>query len=400
MPPAPPDAASAESPPIGTSALQAAASAFRERFSSEPEVTILAPGRVNLIGEHVDYNDGFVLPMAIERHVVIAARRIAEPVVTLVSTSLPSEARIPLDHPLRPAEPGWANYPRGVLAGFQERLIPLPGFEAVIAADLPPGGGLSSSAALEVATCRLVESLCGTTLSDLDCIHLCQKAEHAFAGVPCGIMDQFIVTSARRDHALLLDCKSLEYKHIPLDGEQVSILITHSGVAHELGRGEYAKRRADCERAARHLGVPSLRAADMAQLEAAAPRLDELALRRARHVIGEILRAPEFAECLKGNAWEAAGQLMYASHASLKEDYEVSCRELDELVDIARSLGPERGVFGSRLTGAGFGGCTVTLVRTDAADAVRRDLVDAYRQRTGIVAQSFVSLPAAGARRI
>jgi len=400
MSPALPDAPLTESTDFAPSLIREVHNDFRGRLDADPEVMILAPGRVNLIGEHVDYNDGFVMPMAIQRHVIIAARRVDEPTATLVSMNQRHEARIALNEPISPTEAAWTNYPRGVLAGFQQLGVTIPGFQAVIAANLPLGGGLSSSAALEVATCRLLEALTDHPLPDLDCIRLCQKAEHNFAGVPCGIMDQFIVTSAQRDHVLLLDCQSLEAQQIPLASDQVGILITHSGVAHELGKGEYAKRRSDCQRAAQSLGVASLRAVTPAQLEAAQPRLDPLAQRRARHVIREIQRTTDFAECLQQADWPSAGALMYASHASLKDDYEVSCAELDTLVEIARNLGPERGVFGSRLTGAGFGGCTVTLVRTEEAEAVRANLVDAYERQTGIRAQSFLTLPAAGGRRL
>jgi len=185
-----------------------------------------------------------------------------------------------------------------------------------------------------------------------------------------------------------------------LASDEVAVIITHCGVAHELGKGEYARRRADCERAARELGVPTLRAANAAQLEPAAPRLDPLALRRARHVIHEIDRTRQFAECLAGRVWVTAGSLMYGSHASLREDYEVSCTELDALVAIAEALGESRGVYGARLTGAGFGGCTITLVRRGEAESVRDELVATYRASSGVAAQSFISPPVAGARRI
>jgi galactokinase len=365
-----------------------------------PEIVVLAPGRVNLIGEHVDYNDGFVLPMAINRQVVLAGNLTGDRTATLFSAAQDQVVRIPLDDPPERGEPSWANYVRGVIAGFHERGLPVPGFAAAIEADLPLGGGLSSSAALEVATCRFLEALTGQALAELDVIRLCQRAEHVFARVPCGIMDQYIVTAARRDHALLLDCQSLEARHVPLPSHEVALVITHCGTAHELGKGEYARRRADCERAARALGIASLRAATASDLASQATRLDALALRRARHVIDEIDRTRRFAESLVRADWAAAGELMYASHASLRDDYEVSCAELDALVDIARELGRPRGVYGARLTGAGFGGCTVTLVQPSEARSVRDRLVTEYHARTGIAAQCFLSPPAAGARRL
>jgi galactokinase len=358
----------------------------------------VAPGRVNLIGEHVDYNDGWVLPMAIERHVVVAGGTAAPGMATIYSRAQDEEVKIPVGERLSRGIPHWANYIRGVLAGWQGRGALVPGFEAVVHSDLPLGGGLSSSAALEVATCRFLEGLIHQRLPDLDCIRLCQRAEHEFAGVPCGIMDQFVVTCARRDHALLLDCQSIEARHVPMTADEVSILITHSGVAHELGKGEYAKRRADCQRAARTLGVPSLRSTTPDQLEASVMHLDPVAHRRARHVITENHRTLEFARALERRDWGRAGELMYLSHDSLREDYEVSCQELDNLVAIARDLGEEQGVYGARLTGGGFGGCTVALVRSDRAEAVRLAMLEAYRRGTGINADSFISPAAAGAR--
>ena len=380
--------------------LEVAAQNAHHQFGVSPEIAVLAPGRVNLIGEHVDYNAGFVLPMAINRQVLIAGGPAQDRVARLYSAAQNQIVCVPLDTPLTPGEPAWANYPRGVIAGFQERGIRVPGFWAVIEADLPQGGGLSSSAALEVGTCRFLEALTGESLADLDCIQLCQRAEHAFAGVPCGIMDQYIVTAAQEDHALLLDCQTLEARQVPLPSDEVAIIITHCGVAHELGKGEYARRRADCERAAQQLGVSSLRAATPAQLEAAASRLDPLARRRARHVVQEIDRTQQFADCLTRRDWPAAGSLMYASHHSLRDDYEVSCAELDALVTIARGLGESWGVYGARLTGAGFGGCTITLVRHSEAEPIRNQLVATYRLKSGIAAQSFISRPVAGARRI
>jgi solute:Na+ symporter, SSS family len=253
---------------------QEATAAFRGRFGVPPTLWVAAPGRVNLIGEHVDYNDGFVMPMAIERHVLIAAAPTPEPLAAFHSTAQNEAATIPLAARLTPGQPAWANYPRGVIAGFQSLAQPLHGFAALVHGDLPLGGGLSSSAALEVATCRLLEALNQRELTDLERIRLCQQAEHEFAGVPCGIMDQFIVTTARADHALLLDCQSLVAQHVPLASDQVAFLITHCGVAHELARGEYAHRRASCQLVARSLGLSSLRLATPDQLEAARPLLD------------------------------------------------------------------------------------------------------------------------------
>jgi galactokinase len=361
---------------------------------------VAAPGRVNLIGEHVDYNDGFVLPMAIERHVVIAAASAGSPAARFHSVARDETVEIPCRGPIRPAVPAWANYLRGVMAGFARR-HPLPtGLEALILADLPPGGGLSSSAALEVATCLLLETATGHTIGEEDRIRLCQQAEHEFAGVPCGIMDQFAVTRARADHLMLLDCRSLAVRFVPFTDPDVTILIIHSGVVHELGKGEYARRRVECDRAAQVLGLPSLRDARLEQVVQAGSQLTATEVKRALHVTTEIERTPQFAAAVETRDWRRAGQLMYASHASLRHDYEVSCAELDALVEIAQQLGEANGVYGSRLTGGGFGGCTVSLVRTSAVGEVRRVISEAYHRRTGIQPGVFVSRPAQGAMRM
>ena len=359
-----------------------------------------APGRVNVIGEHTDYNDGFVLPMAIERYTVIAAapgKKAGH--VTLHSSEKDGKAlAIDLGRPMKPFAKGtWANYPAGVIAGFLARGVSFPGFDALIHSTVPLGGGLSSSAALEVATATLLETITGRTLDPVDKALLCQQAEYQYAGVPCGIMDQFISVMGKKDHLLLLDCRSRKTELVPMRDPSVSLLIVNTNVKHELGSGQYAKRRAQCEAAAKILGLTSLRDATAAALLKAKDRMEEVVFRRARHVIGEIERTPKAAGLLGASDWSAAGQLMYASHASLRDDYEVSCAELDVVVEIAGAIGETGGVFGCRMTGGGFGGCAVALVKTDAVDAISRKIGADYRQKTGIEATLFVSRPAAGA---
>jgi galactokinase len=227
---------------------------------------------------------------------------------------------------------------------------------------------------------------------------LCQKAEHTFAGVPCGIMDQFIAAMGRRGHALLLDCASRATRLVPLADPSVCVLIANTNRKHELVGGEYAQRRAQCEKAAKALGVPSLRHARVEQLSSAAASLDPLSLRRARHVIGEITRTTQAAQMMTRQRWDAVGQLMYESHASLRDDFQVSTPELDLMVELARGLGLAGGVYGSRMTGGGFGGCTVTLVQSHQLDAVRGHLQSEYQRRTGIEPTLFATSPAEGAR--
>ena len=373
---------------------------FEGAFGRPPRWLAAAPGRVNLIGEHTDYNDGFVLPMAIERYTVLAAAPAAKGRNTLQFRSTQGEgtAVVDLGQPLKPAPKGaWFNYPLGVVAGFLRRGAKLAEFDALIHSTVPLGGGLSSSAALEVSTATLLEAVTGQRLDPVDKALLCQKAEHEYAGMPCGIMDQFISVMGRRDHLLLLDCRSRVPELVPMTDPSVEVLIVNTNVKHELTGGGYAKRRAQCEAAALALGVPSLRDATAAMLEGARGKLDPLVWRRACHVIGEIDRTLRAAQGIRASDWPAVGQLMYASHCSLRDNYEVSCPELDAVVDIARGLGLQGGVIGCRMTGGGFGGCAVALVRANATNSIADTISAQYEKRTGIKPSLFVSRPAAGA---
>lgn len=372
---------------------------FERVYGHAPKWIAAAPGRVNVIGEHTDYNDGFVLPMAIDRYTMIAAApsQSASRIV-LNSSSNDKPATIDLSQPLNPAPKGtWWNYPLGVIAGFRNLGATPAGFDAFIRSTVPLGGGLSSSAALEVATATLLESITGRKLDPVEKALLCQKAEHDYAGMPCGIMDQFISVMGRKDHLLLLDCKSRQTELVPLSDPAVSLLITNTNVKHELTGGEYAQRRAQCEQAAKTLGVQSLRFADMALLVRDKNKLDDVVFRRARHVIGEIERTTRAAKEFRAANWAEAGKLMYASHASLRDDYEVSCAELDAVVEIAQSIGSDGGVIGCRMTGGGFGGCTVALVQTAQVDSISQRLAAEYEKRTKIKPTLFVSRPASGA---
>jgi galactokinase len=375
---------------------------FKDRFSRDPKYLVAAPGRVNLIGEHTDYNGGYVLPMAIERYVVIAAGHstdsAADGLARIFSAEKGDEERLRVAGQIKPGSSGWASYVQGVIGGFAARGSMIPPFDAVIRSTVPLGGGLSSSAALEVATATLIEAMLGQQLKPTEKALLCQEAEHKYAGVPCGIMDQFSSTLCRRDHLMLLDCRSQNVEHVPFTASDISVLITNSNVKHELTGGEYAKRRAQCEAAAKTLGVQTLRDACREQLESARPRMDDVSYRRARHVISEIDRTAKAADCIRSGHWHEVGQLMYASHASLRDDYEVSCPELDQLVEIAKEIGESGGVIGSRMTGGGFGGCTVTLVKTAAAAAIMETIRCRYQKATGIAATLFTTRPAQGAQ--
>ncbi|HTX20234.1 MAG TPA: galactokinase [Candidatus Aquilonibacter sp.] len=371
---------------------------FARIYGRPPRWIVAAPGRVNVIGEHTDYNDGFVLPMAIERYAVMAADKSAKETIQIRDVVEGVDpALIDLSASVKPAPPKWGNYPRGVIAGFLERSVNPGGLDVLLHSTVPLGGGLSSSAALEVCTATLIEAATGKKIDPVEKALLCQKAEHEFAHVPCGIMDQFISVMGRQNSLLLLDCRSRETKLVSMADASVQLLIANTNVKHELSGGEYAQRRAQCETAAKILGVASLRDATAEMLESAKGKMDEVVFRRARHVIGEIERTVHAAEGVSASNWETVGQLMFASHASLRDDYEVSCAELDAIVEIAEAIGVRGGIYGCRMTGGGFGGCTVALVKTESVEAISKQIADGYKRKTKIDATIFVSRPAAGA---
>lgn len=371
---------------------------YAKCFGHAPRWLVAAPGRVNLIGEHTDYNDGFVLPMALDRCTVIAGDRMpgSEAIVHSVTTG--DSTRFGLRPTAQKGNPSWSNYVRGVVAGFQGRGLKVPAFSAVIDSEVAFGGGLASSAALEVATATFLEAMCARKLDPVEKALLCQQAEHEFAGVPCGIMDQFTSVLAQKDHALLLDCRTRTPRAVPMTDPDITVLVINTNVRHKLADGEYGKRRAQCEMAAKALGVPALRDADLDRLAAAKDRIDPVVFRRARHVITENQRTLDMAEAIAAGQWAEAGALMYASHKSLRDDYEVSCRELDAVVEIARELGEKEGVIGCRMTGGGFGGCAVSLVRTEAAKRLIRKIDEQYEKKTRIQAAIFSTRPGPGAR--
>lgn len=375
------------------------ANLFAKSFGRPARWIVAAPGRVNVIGEHTDYNDGFVLPTAIERYAVMAADKAADgkKIIEIRDASGAETAFVDTSAPVKTGAPKWSNYPRGVIAGMMERGLNPGGLDIFLNSTVPLGSGLSSSASLEVCTATLIEAITGRTLVPVDKALLCQKAEHEFAGVPCGIMDQFISVMGRQNNLLLLDCRSRETQLVPMNDPAVSLLIANTNVKHELANGEYAQRRAQCEAAAQLLGVQSLRDATPDALANAKEKMEDVVFRRARHVIGEIERTVQAAEAVRASNWPAVGQLMYASHGSLRDDYEVSCKELDTIVEIAGALGVKGGVFGCRMTGGGFGGCAVALVKTELIDSISGKIGAEYKKKTGIEATIFTTRPAAGA---
>lgn len=379
------------------SLLAQAREAFRGAFAgADPEIAVSAPGRVNLIGEHTDYNQGFVLPMALQLGTVLVGSPRQDGTISITTIAEqaeePKTVQFPAPtegNPLRPGVPHWANYVKGVIQHY--RAGPVPGFSAVIASDVPLGGGLSSSASLEVAVYTFLQQLCPDDGDLVAKALACQKAEHTFANMPCGIMDQFISVMGKEGHALLIDCRSLETLLVPLTDPSLVVLITNSNVRHALTGSEYPTRRHQCEEAAKALGKASLREASMADLEAAQALLSEEVYRRARHVIGEIERTSRAVQALQARDYGTFGRLMVESHNSLRDDYEVSCPELDELVVAALEVS---GVYGSRMTGGGFGGCTVTLLEAGAAEKALQHIKEKYRG----TATFYFSKPSDGAK--
>lgn len=375
---------------------------YTERFGSAPKWVVMAPGRVNLIGEHTDYNDGFVMPMAIERYVVIAAGPGSGEGDTLrvYSDAMDGECTIDPSQPVPDDLPQWGIYVRGVLVEMREAGYSSGPLQAAIRANVPLGGGLSSSAALEVATATMVEAATGKRMSGAEKAQLCQRAENVHVGMPCGIMDQFSSAVCQADRLMQLDCRSLETKQVPFTNPDVTVLIINSNVKRELASSAYPIRRGQCETAAKQLGVAALRDATMKMLDKMADQLEEVVYRRARHVITENGRVENMAAALEADNWAQAGELMYASHDSLRDDYEVSCEELNLLVDTAYQIGTGGGVIGSRLTGAGFGGCTVTLVETDAVEDVASRIAQVYQTTLNIEPTLFTTRPGPGAHII
>lgn len=365
--------------------------AFVDAFGHRPEVVARAPGRVNLIGEHTDYNDGFVLPVAIDRAVYVAASARADDRVTLVAADFGERVGFVLDRIERDPAHAWSNYPRGVAWVLQSRGLRLSGMDAAIHGDVPIGAGLSSSAALEVATAKAMQTLSGFILADVELALAAQEAENRFVGMQCGIMDQFISVLGRRDHALLIDCRSLEHRAVPMPAGY-KVVVADTMRRRGLVDSEYNRRRAQCEEGVRLLrqrlgGIAALRDVTPAQLEEHREVLPEVIYRRCRHVVRENERVLEAVAALGASDAATFGRLMLQSHASLRDDYEVSSPELDFLVDAALDIG---GAVGARMTGAGFGGCIVSLVRQGAVGPFAEELQRRYSEWSGVVPEIYV----------
>ncbi len=374
----------------------------RKKFG-EPQWIVATAGRVNLIGEHLDYNDGFVLPIAINRYTMIAATTAdhrSGKQADLYSMTLESRRTLSLEQPLEPIPRDWTNYVAGVIAGFQSLGFEIPSFAAVIHSTVPPGSGLSSSAALEVATATMLESMLGVVLDPLQKAQLCQNAEHKFARVPCGVMDQLASVFGLADHAMLIDCRSLSLRQVPFMLSNAAILIVNSGVKHELANSEYKIRQQQCQTALEIFGKQSFRQVTQQDLESSTLEPESVLYRRSRHVVLETARTVAAANRLENNDLAGVGDLMSASHQSMKDDYEISCEEIDELVRITHRIGSDGGVYGSRMTGGGFGGCTVSLIDSNRLDKIRQIIGKQYKAAFDIIPEMFVVRPSRGAHSL
>jgi galactokinase len=345
---------------------------FERRFGGAADLVVYAPGRANQIGEHTDYNDGFVLPFALARRTAVAVRRRADRSVHAASGGASGGLVIDLDAEIRPEGSGWGNYVRGVVALCRESGRDPGGFDAWIDSDVPVGAGLSSSAALEVAFAGVCERLSGKPFDPVEKASLCRRAEHEFAGVPCGIMDQMASVLASEDSLLFLDCRDNSWRRVPLGRNAAEIVVVDSELPHDLGEGAFARRVAECRAAAEKIGVASLREASVRDVEKLASAGETLLHARALHVVEENARVLAAVEAVESRSWSRLGGLLDAGHTSLRDLYEVSRPEMDALVERLKELG----ALGARMTGGGFGGCAVAIfpAGTGAATMLKRRL--------------------------
>lgn len=361
-----------------------------------------APGRVNLIGEHTDYNGGFVLPMAIDKETAVVASARNDRKIRVFSFNFAESAEFCLDKEEKGERGFWLNYIEGVARILEQKNFRLKGADLLIWSNVPSGAGLSSSAALETATGLALSEISGYTIDRRLLAEIGQQTEHDYVGAKVGIMDQFVSANAQIAHALLLDCRSLEFENLPLDTKEVAVVICDTNVKHDLASSEYNTRRAECERGVEILKrflpeITQLRDVSLTDFEKFRDELPEIVQRRCRHIITENERTIEAAGALRETNLTLFGRMMWQSHLSLRDDYEVSCRELDLLVEIA---GDTRGVLGSRMTGGGFGGSTVNLVKRANLDEFKEKICREYQRLTGIKPAILVSDAADGAGEI
>ena len=385
-----------------TSRMNSLKEAYRAQFGHDPRAVVRAPGRVNLIGEHTDYNEGFVFPVAIDREMMVAASTNDSDKVVAYSIDYQELDSFTLSDVKHCDERQWSNYLRAVVDTLQKADYKLKGFNAVLSGNVPQGAGLSSSAAYEVAIATLCNALCDLGIARKDIALLAQKSENQFIGVQCGIMDQFISALGEADSALMIDCRSLEYKVVPLNLKTCgyAIVITNSGVQRGLVDSEYNARRSECAQGTSALShlcgrvMHSLRDATMDDIEKHGGAISEKVMRRSRHVISENQRVLEAVDALSEADMVHFGKLMNASHVSMRDDFEISCPEIDVLVDLSQNF---PGVAGARMTGGGFGGCTVAMIENDQVDRFIDTVIPEYEKQTGKKAEVYVCGATAGA---
>ncbi len=370
--------------------------------AGEAPAVYFAPGRVNLIGEHTDYNGGYVFPCALNFGTYLLIRKNGKDTLRFASTNFDFKTEVPLGRVHEKVDDQWVNYPLGVMNEMIDQGMDLTGLDLLFSGDIPNGAGLSSSASVEMVTAFALNDLTGVALSRLDLVKISQRAENEFVGMNCGIMDQFAVGMGKENHAVFLNCDTLEYDLVPLTLKDYHLVITNTNKKRKLTDSKYNERRAECEKAVayinkkrsiRNLGELSL--AEFEQLQHLIP--DETIRKRAYHVVSEDARVIEAIHALKKGDLEHFGRLMYESHASLRDNYEVTGTELDTLVEEAARI---PGVIGSRMTGAGFGGCTVSLVAKDKTDLFIRDLDKAYTEKTGLKADFYVAEVGDGVKKL
>jgi galactokinase len=360
--------------------------------ASKP-VVVRSPGRVNIIGEHTDYNEGFVLPAAIDKYAYVAVGLRNDDMIQLIAHDLNESFSTSIHHVKPTGEASWPDYIMGAVAQFQKKNIPLTGFNLILSSDIPMGAGLSSSAAVECATVFALNDLWQTNIDRLTMLQMAQKAEHEYAGVQCGIMDQFASMMGRKDHVIKLDCRSLEYEYVPFQLDGIKILLLNTNVKHSLASSEYNARRKECvtsvEWVRQHVQeVTSLRNVNEEMLNKFVKPRDELIDKRSRYVVQEIERLNASCEDLRNGNLEALGQKMFATHDGLNNMYDVSCKELNWLVDNVRN---NKEVIGARMMGGGFGGCTINLVKEEAIDTLVTALQPAYAHEMNLPLTYYVA---------
>ncbi len=377
-------------------------STFQDVFQREPQINVSAPGRVNLIGEHTDYNEGFVLPAAVNMHIIILSALREDKKINLYAHKFKTLVSFTSDNITYNKEDMWSNYEMGVAKMLVEGGYKLGGADILIGGDVPINAGLSSSAAVEVATTLTFKELFELDISDIEIIKLSQRAENEFVGVGCGIMDQFASCLSKKNYAIFIDCRSLEYKYIPFKTEDIKIFLANTNVERALIASEFNKRRSESAEGARILSryipdVKSLRDIGLEDFNKYKNHLPKVIAKRCEHVINENHRVVESIEGLKNNNVLKLGELMWKSHDSLRELYEVSSRELDLMVDIARKT---EGVLGSRLLGGGFGGCIISLVKNESIEKFKENIMLEYPKKTGIQPEIYICSAEEGAHRI